>query len=172
MDPVAGVSWSASGLCSGRPCVGDLMALCEENYGQLSRLAPDLRHSRGSLVSHQRGTPDLYLHVLGQSPYTTEVRLTYLFDAHEETRTRPDPDAHLRVYHDARQVELLDLRQAVLPLRIHYDHPALADKWQANLFLSKWLTFCLRAGHRFGGGSSHALAAAAGIRDQGCLLRS
>ncbi|WP_050984656.1 DUF1249 domain-containing protein [Thiorhodococcus drewsii] len=161
-----------SELCSGRLNVGALMALCEENYGRLSRLAPSLHQAQGSLVSRQSGTMDLYLHVLAQSRYTSEVRLTYLFDSHEAERMCADPDAHLRVYHDARQVEILDLRQGVLPLRTHYAHPALADKWQANLFLSKWLIFCLRAGHRLHSDPSCPQSLGSDIRNSGCLVRS
>jgi hypothetical protein len=37
-----------------------------------------------------------------------------------------------------------------MPILAHYGPPALALKWRANLFLSKWLVFCLQQGHRFG----------------------
>lgn len=60
-----------------------------------------------------------------------------------------EPNALLRAYHDAAQVEVLDLRQTVLPLYRHYGAPALEAKWRANLFLSKWLAYCLREGHVF-----------------------
>ncbi|WP_232424232.1 DUF1249 domain-containing protein [Imhoffiella purpurea] len=138
----------------------------------LSRLAPNLCRESGVLVSRQSGTMDLHLHILEQSPYTTEIRLTYLFDAQASSTGAADPDAHLRVYHDARQVELLDLQQAVLPLRVRYAPPALADKWQANLFLSKWLDFCLKAGHGFG--RIHGFASASGedLCGEICLARS
>lgn len=63
---------------------------------------------------------------------------------------RSDPDARLRVYHDARQVEVLDLRQTILPLRVEYQRPALETKWRVHLFLRKWLSFCLQQGHCFG----------------------
>ena len=62
----------------------------------------------------------------------------------------PDPDATLRVYHDAEQVEVLDLRQTVLPLPRGPHYPELRDKWRANLFLSKWLSFCISQGHGMG----------------------
>jgi hypothetical protein len=136
-------------LLSGRPTVGDLMSLCEENYRFLQRLAPALRDSDGLLISHCSHGLDLYLEIEEQARYTTQVRLTYFFQVPESTALRPDPDARLRIYHDALQVEVLDLRQSVLPLRGGYQPPALADKWQANLFLMKWLTFCLCQGHCF-----------------------
>ena len=61
-----------------------------------------------------------------------------------------DPNARLCAYHDARQVEVLDLHQTALPIYRHYDFPALDAKWRANLFLAKWLAFCARQGYRFG----------------------
>ncbi len=126
------------------------MALCEENFTLLMRLAPNLRDASGVLHSRRTGGADLHLAVQEQSPYTTLLRLTYYFPSNDTPGLRPEPDAHLRSYHDARQVEILDLRQTVLPLRANYAAPALAHKWRANLFLSKWLRFCLQQGHRFG----------------------
>ncbi|MBV5272689.1 MAG: DUF1249 domain-containing protein [Lamprocystis purpurea] len=151
---------------SGRPTVGDLMTLCEENYRLLARLAPDLKDQRGLSVSRRKGSVDLYLTIEEQSRYTSLARLTHWFpnpdrgwsaassyaQASDLAGFGADPDARLRVYHDARQVEVLDLRQTVLPLRAQYQPPALDAKWKANLFLGKWLAFCLHQGHCFGPG--------------------
>ena len=141
--------WFAACLLSGRPTVGALMSLCEENHGRLLRLAPGLRQATGRLTSRRSGGVDLHLEVEEQARYTTQLRLTHVFHLPDSTDPRPEPNACLRVYHDARQVEVLDLRQSVLPLRGGYQPPALVDKWQANLFLAKWLTICLRQGHCF-----------------------
>lgn len=141
-------SWSAVSLLFASPNVGDLMGLCEENYRLFQRLAPDLPRLAGALTSRRPGGVDLHLRIEEQSRYTTQVRLTYFFAA-AGSGPRPDPDARLRIYHDARQVEVLELRQSLLSLRADYQHPALADKWQANLFLAKWLAFCVREGHGF-----------------------
>ncbi len=132
-----------------RPSVGSLMELCEKNFALLMRLAPNLRDARGVLRSRRRGV-DLHLDVQEQSRYTTLLRLTYYFPDHGVSEPRPEPDARLRIYHDARQVEILDLRQTAMPILAHYGPPALAQKWRANIFLSKWLVFCLQQGHRFG----------------------
>lgn len=140
-----------------RPTVGALMALCEENYHRLARLAPGLDGRAGTLVSRVDGGVDLVMEIEAQSRYTTELRLTYLFDgktpdvgaSRREGRPGADPDARVRAYHDARQVEVLDLRQTALPRYAHYAHPALDAKWRVNLFLSKWLAYCVDQGHRF-----------------------
>jgi uncharacterized protein YqiB (DUF1249 family) len=143
---------AAAALWSGRPTVGALMALCEENYGLLSRLAPGLSGIQGLLVSRVPGGVDLHLAIESQSPYTTSLRLTHVFTggAGSDSVFRYDPDVHLRVYHDARQVEVLDLRQTALPVHADYQPPALDSKWRLNLFLAKWLVYCVNQGHRFG----------------------
>ena len=138
-------------LITGHPDVGALMSLCEENFVLLRRLAPELNaYPAGQpRLSRRPGTVDLSLEIEEQARYTTLVHLTHRFTDAETLAAHSDPDARLRVYHDARQVEVLELRQSILPLRTQYAHPALADKWRANLFLSKWLMFCLRQGHGF-----------------------
>jgi uncharacterized protein YqiB (DUF1249 family) len=128
------------------------MSLCEENYGSLRRLAPDLPHLRGELRSKSRPNIDLHLEILEQSRFTTLLRLTHFFpydDGEIHRMPQADPDALLRAYHDAAQVEVVDLRQTALPLHHQYRSPALEAKWKANLFLSKWLGYCVREGHRF-----------------------
>jgi uncharacterized protein YqiB (DUF1249 family) len=137
-------------LIAAAPNVGGLMALCEENYAALLRLAPVLPQLGGSLISRRCGHADLLIRIVEQAPYTTTLRLTHRFGESETAGgCPPEPDALLRAYHDAGQVEVLDLRQTVLPVLSHYQAPALAAKWRANLFLSKWLGYCIQQGHRF-----------------------
>lgn len=90
---------------------------------------------------------DLYLDVIEQTPYTTLIHLTYYFD-HDQGQ-EPDPDARVRIYHDSGQAEVIELRQSSLPLNTGLEHPTLEQKWKANLFLSKWLSYCVRQGHAF-----------------------
>ncbi|WP_456412153.1 DUF1249 domain-containing protein [Thiolapillus sp.] len=129
------------------PTVGKLLDLCEENYHLLLALAPQLHAMKGLYASCRPGHMDLFLEVLEQTPYTTVVHLTYYF-AHEQGQCA-DPDALLRVYHDARQIEVVSLRQKALPIKASYQHPGLLNKWKINVFLSKWLSFCGARQHRF-----------------------
>jgi hypothetical protein len=136
-------------LTGDRPTVGALMALCEENYRALMELVPRLASMRGVASSHRPGAVRLQLTILEQAPYTTTFRLTHVFgDAGTRADWLPEPDAVLKAYHDAEQVEVLDLRQTALPIFSHYRSPALRAKWKANLFLSKWLGWCLRDGRQ------------------------
>lgn len=130
------------------PTVGQLLDLCEENYWLLMDIAPSLRQLRGLYRSGRPGQVALYLEVLEQTPYTTSVHLTYYFP--RQRGQVPDPDVLLRVYHDAIQVEVVDLRQSALPVVAGYHHPSLRNKWKIQLFLSKWLAYCRHQGHRFG----------------------
>lgn len=144
--------WMTAFVRSGRPTVGDLMGLCEENYCALMRLIPDLPRIQGEERSVLDLDQDLHLEVLDQARYTTLLRLTYYFPHNDGLVHRlkdPDPDALLRAYHDAGQVEVLNLCQTALPVHNHYGYPALDAKWRVNLFLSKWLAFCLTRGYRF-----------------------
>lgn len=156
-------------LLAAAPNVGGLMALCEENYGALLRLAPALPGLHGRLRSQPEGRAELLLTMVEQSPYTSTLRLTHLLPAAGASGQHPagqqpsrpphsEPDALLRAYHDAEQVEVLSLRQTVLPILSHYERPALAAKWRANLFVSKWLGYCLREGHGFPSSASATLA--------------
>lgn len=153
-------------LVSERPTLGSLMTLCEENFLLFSRLAPHIKGQRGPCVSRRMGSVDLFLTIEEQARYTSVVRLTHFFPGSvqdwgwgverspgftgDPMGCAADPDARLRIYHDARQVEVLDLRQTALPIYAQYQPPALDAKWKANLFLGKWLAFCLQQGHRFG----------------------
>lgn len=139
--------WNIRDVLHGRPNVGALLDLGEENYRSLMRIAPDLCQQQGGFCSSLDNHMDLYLEVLEQTAYTSLIHLTHYFK--REDKASPDPDAMLRVYHDASQVEVLELRQSVLPFDQGYSFPALEQKWKINLFLSKWLLFCLRQGHKF-----------------------
>jgi len=75
------------------------------------------------------------------------LQLTYRFN--EAGGLVADPAALLRAYHDARQLEVLELRQQVLPLDLRPDMASLERKWRASLFLSKWLGYCWSQRHGF-----------------------
>jgi uncharacterized protein YqiB (DUF1249 family) len=135
-------------LRTGRPTVGHLIDLCEENYTCLGNLLPDIQNMSGHYRSCPTGQADLYLEVLEHTRYTSLIHLTYYF-VQKNGQTEPDPDAILRLYHDARQLEVMELRQSNLPTENLYEAPGLLNKWQANLFVAKWLDFCTQQQHQF-----------------------
>lgn len=141
-----GYPWRLNQTLKFQPSVGQLMDLCEENYRLLLKIAPGLKTMLpGKHLSSQLPHLDLHLDVIEQSRYTSLIHLTYFFDQSRQA----DPDAMLRVYHDAGQIEVIDLKQKKLTFLQNYEHPGLLMKWKANVFISKWLSYCLHQGHLF-----------------------
>lgn len=123
-----------------------LMALYEENYIRLRRLVPRLPAAGETRTSCVPGCIDLHLEVLERAPYTTTLRLTYCFV--EEDGIRREPDLLLRIHHDARTAEAMNIH---LP-RGRYRFEArrtLHRCWERNRFLHRWLGYCLYRGHCF-----------------------
>ena len=123
-----------------------LMALYEENYIRLRRLVPRLPAEGEARISRVNGCVDLHLEVLERARYTTTLRLTYVFD--DGAATRREPDLLLRMHHDARTAEAMNIH---LPRgRYHFDaRRTLHRCWERNRFLHRWLGYCLHRGHRF-----------------------
>jgi hypothetical protein len=121
-----------------------LMDLYEQNYMRLRKIAPDLNVA-DQMISSVAGHTDLYLSVRERCKYTTMLSMTYRFG--EPGDYVFEPDLHLRVYHDARVVEV-DL----FPRRKHgwvFNDYSLQHKWVMNRFLYKWFGFCVHQGHFF-----------------------
>ena len=134
-----------------------LMTLYESNYIRLRSLVGDVRRLAGPVVSSVPGDLDLHVEALEHCPYTTILRLTYLFD--EAGATVADPDLEVRVYHDARLAEASRCARWVrhpglAQLRTGLS-AALGERWLRNMLLNKWLDYCAERGHR--------VAAAAGM---------
>ena len=144
--------WSLKNLLVGKPTMGSVLDLSEENYRLLMRLVPDLPLLQGRLLSSLDHGMDLHLEIHEQTPYTSLIHLTYYFP--HAVGHYPDPDAQLRIYHDSRQVDVIDLRQSALPLRRWGLNPTLEQRWKINLFLSKWLAYCVFQGHSFNPGGA------------------
>ena len=128
-----------------------LMELYESSYLRLRRLCPDIDLMEGTQVSAVMGASDLHLTILERTPYTTRLRLSYEF-GHGE-RVRRQPDMIIRMFHDARQAEVVGRYCRRRGEDVTVDAIAgvsgLACRWRHNRFLFKWLGFCLTQGHRF-----------------------
>lgn len=130
---------------------GGLMALYEGNYIKLTQLAPEVTRCAGTHVSHSDDDFPLHLHLESRTPYTALIRITYIFD--EDAVALRDPDMQLRVYFDARMVEVLswsrhDRHQVLRDLALRYPKE-LDRRWVMNQVLGKWLDYLLDMGHRF-----------------------
>jgi uncharacterized protein len=145
-DALTTVSWHA------RPrSFVALMSLYESNYIRFGWLAGALPALGGRYRSSVQGDCELLLTVIGHSPYTTTLNLTYLLP--QETSVRPYPDMGVRLYHDARLAEAQEwpYSQGVAPARSLCGRMEreLHQRWTRNVMLNKWLEYCVERGHRF-----------------------
>lgn len=121
-----------------------LMELYEQNYIRLRNIAPDLEvadQMLSSVPEHQ----DLFLSITQRCRYTTMLRMTYRFE--EQGEVLFEPDLHLKVYHDARVVEVQQFQSRSRGPQYLAD--LIEQKWMMNRFLYKWLGYCLYQGHYF-----------------------
>ena len=139
------------------------MALYEGNFIKLSALAPAaspglasaglLRAGRTgeTALSRTAGDLDLHLSVDGVTRYTVDLRLTYIFV--ESEGPCADPDLRLRLYLDARMVEVISWSvlhvHEVLRQLAAASSRELDRRWSQNIMLSKWLDYLTDRGHHF-----------------------
>jgi len=121
-----------------------LMDIYEQNFIRLRKIAPDLDIA-DSMISISPGHMDLYLSVTERCKFTTMLRLTYCFK--RQGKVTHQPDMQLKIYHDAKIVEVLDhLDQKQQRI---FSTDSISRKWNMNRFLFKWLLFCTSQKHYF-----------------------
>ncbi len=126
-----------------------LMETYERIYLLMQRLIGAERVQPGQQVSVVGDTLPLYLEVIECHRYTTFLRLTYLFL--DQDGNSADPDAVIRLYHDAESAEVTychpgksvaELTRPWLPARDLFQR-----RWEINRFLLKWLEYLVDQGH-------------------------
>ncbi len=151
--------------CAYRPgSFTGLMSLYESNYIKLSQLIDDFEsfpEAHASLaISSSDEDCDLHLAVKRRRPYTTTLKLTYLFapEAPEapaacQGEPEPDPDLLVNIYHDARLVEARRARVGLVSTMFGANSPAWSSeldwRWRDNMLLNKWLDYLILRGHQF-----------------------
>ncbi len=129
--------------------LGQLMQLYEENYRLVRELIPDFGAIDSCEVSLLEDAMPLYLTLRERAPFTLTFTLRHEFSDLADAA----PDILIRAYSDAQMAESLGRFEGHLPKTGHVVHgrPAeLEARWERNLFLYKWLSYCLSCGHRFG----------------------
>jgi len=146
------------------PKLRSLQETQEEIYRQLQLLVPDAAARDDRFRSEISGSPVLRLEILERHPFTHFVRLTYDFEAREKRRLAPD--AHIRIYQDARIAEVTAFNSEQAFKRSAHpwypSRPLLERAWRENLALDKWLGYLLQQGHSF----ETMRVAAQGIEDE------
>lgn len=132
-----------------KPRLGRLQQVQEELYRQLQLLIPEQVAHFDSFSSRVQGSPLLRMEILERHPYTWFLRLTYQFENGEEPELAPD--AHIRLYQDARMAEVTSFDPGQGCRRsAHPWYPArqlFQRIWRQNLALDKWLGYLLQQGH-------------------------
>ena len=132
-----------------KPRLGRLQDVQEEIFRQLQLLIPEQVTLSDSFCSRVDGSPLLRMDILERHPYTQFIRLTYSFENGDEPKLAPD--AHIRLYQDARLAEVTSFnsdqgcRRMASP---YYPPRQLFQKnWRQNLTMDKWLGYLLMQGH-------------------------
>lgn len=138
--------------CCGQPRrLAHLLDLYERNYRLIERLVPELELPFESAVSRSELDLPLHLMVVERARYTSELRLSYVFDDGDGRRL--EPDFWIRVYRDAHVAEALECGHRMPWLAEGENDPAaqayLHDQWARNHMLAKWLEYLLTHGHGF-----------------------
>lgn len=145
------VSFRDKAGSASRPRLGSLQEAQEEIYRQLMLLIPDEAAQDDRFKSEVEGSPVLRLEILERHPYTHFLRLTYDFDGEEAERLVPD--AHIRLYQDARIAEVTAFNSEQAFKRSAHpwypSGPLLQRAWRENLALDKWLGYLIAQGHSF-----------------------
>lgn len=126
-----------------------LMALYTENHARIARLFPVRELAPGRWVSDVGDGLPLHVDVIEQHRYTSEIRLSYAIV--DPVTGEPDPSAHLRLYHDASQLEATHCYvgrrwQDVIGLNPSPQR-LLGHRMRMNTFLGKWLQYLADRGH-------------------------
>lgn len=129
-----------------------LMGLYAENYCRLARLIDLDRLLRGERSAHVSSVGDgldVYWQLLARHRYTLELRMSYTFA--DPLTGQPDPNAHIRIYTDARQAEVTHCYVGRRWQDLLGNHPPastlFAHRLRMNTFLSKWLEHLQHHGH-------------------------
>ncbi len=138
--------------CCGQPRrIAHLIDLYERNYRLIERLVPELELPFENAISRSESDLPLHLMVVERARYTSELRLSYVFNKPDGRHL--EPDFWIRVYRDAHVAEALQCGRR-MPWLAEDDHdPAaqlfLHDQWARNHMLAKWLDYLLEQGHGF-----------------------
>ena len=143
------VSFEKQDGYTSRPRLSRLQDLQTEIYRQLQLLMPDDVALYDSFHSQVSGSPLLRMDILERHPYTQFLRLTYQFNDDEQQELAPD--AHIRIYTDARLAEVTSYNPDQGFTRTaspwHPQHFIFQRSWRQNQALDKWLGYLIHQGH-------------------------
>lgn len=132
------------------PHFGQLMEIYADNYRRLNLLFDDLLLEQDRLISTVPNQLPIYIEITERHNYTTCARISYAIETRDGIVSL-DPDAHIRIYHDAEVAEATHcypggvsqpMFGALVPVSDVVEH-----RWRMNIFLDKWLEYLFKQGH-------------------------
>jgi uncharacterized protein YqiB (DUF1249 family) len=124
------------------------MAECDANYLRMLKVFPRLKEEDSRVFGVVIGghAREVRIDVIERGPYTTLVRLRQL----PETAWGISPSMTVRLYHDARNAEIVEYQHA-RRFQAVYGYPNAAmrsrdEKAQVNRLLGEFLALCLASG--------------------------
>ena len=114
------------------------------NFKKISRLIPLLPSINSDFFGIKKPSNDLFLLCHNKAPYTGTYTLTHKIKSQEAIINRPD--ICFKIYFDAR---LLEVTSICKETRINDSHPLINDcsdlafQLELNLFMLRWLDYCL-----------------------------
>ena len=129
---------------------GWLMALYAENFTRFQQLFDVVPLAVGQYCSTVGDGLDVHIEIIEQHAYTTELRMSY--GMRDPVTGMADPSAHVRLYRDARQIEVTHCYagrrwQDVIGMFPPPQH-LLDHRLRMNTFLGKWVLYLAEQGHR------------------------
>lgn len=130
----------------------DLMEMYEANYIRLRLLCGDIRKLPDQRISLLEGAIPVELTIQARAKHTTHMMLTYCFD-HVKNNEVKRPNLKIRVYHDARQAEVISRQCNITGATLHAwqqnTDSLLLCRWRLNRFLYTWAGYLHWQGHSF-----------------------
>jgi uncharacterized protein YqiB (DUF1249 family) len=127
-----------------------LMDQYAEIYRQLELMFDDLDLAHDRYMSCLAGELPIYIEITERHRYTTIARMTYFIEDPSGAMS-PDPDAHIRIYHDARLAEATHCYPGTVSQPLFGSLVPISDvvehRWRTNLFFDRWLGYLLGQGH-------------------------
>ncbi|NMP15965.1 MULTISPECIES: DUF1249 domain-containing protein [unclassified Thalassotalea] len=136
-----------------RPDIKNLINLAETSYMMLIRLLGGIDEQGQVREFHISESLSYRMSILEKTRYTQMVQFQQLINAKESLASKvylPKPAMTIRVYHDARIVEVVE-SQNMRQIKPRYDYPNQRmhqpdEKRQTLVFLVEWLQLCLQQG--------------------------
>lgn len=126
----------------GRLRIRSLMPIYEENYRLLRALVPAIGRETAPVTFLLGRSPRIAITIRDRAPYTSTASLVHAFDIGDGRWVR-NMEMELRIYHDARLIEVLAYQGhgRFAPIYRFPNRRMLGplEKQQVNVFFGEWL---------------------------------